>query len=112
MPGFVGAVASGRHGNTHAKARARAFAALPECSPCARCGRPMHKQDKDRHGKSALHYDHNDTNTGYLGFSHATCNRRAGASKGGRIVAARYGRWHRRRGAQPPIGLRWRSRNW
>jgi len=102
MPGFVGTIPSGRHGNTHAKARAQAFAALPEWSTCARCHHPMWKHEKakpDRRGivKSALHYDHNDTNTGYLGFSHGTvpcptcgqrCNVKAGQRKGGRIAAA------------------------
>ena len=50
----------------------------------------MWKWAKDRHGKSSLHYDHNDTNTGYLGFSHGNpCNLRAGASKGARVANAR-----------------------
>lgn len=31
---------------------------------------------------SALHYDHTDDGTAYLGFAHARCNLRAGAIKG------------------------------
>jgi hypothetical protein len=88
MPDFKGARRSENHGADHARARAKAFAALPEWSTCARCGRSLWKWEKDHRGHSAIHYDHNDTNTGYLGFSHAKCNLRAGAAKGGRMVAA------------------------
>jgi hypothetical protein len=44
-----------------------------------------------------LHYDH-DERGGYLGFSHAHCNRSAGASKGARITNAKrkQQRWQRR----------------
>ena len=102
MPGFHGARRDNRDYNTaHTKARAQAFARLPEYSPCCRCGKPMWKWAKDRHGKSALHYDHNNSRTGYLGFAHADCNRRAGAAQGGRVALAR--RW-RRSG--------WQSRQW
>jgi hypothetical protein len=89
MPNFVGTRRSGRHGTTHQPARAAAFALLPEYSPCARCHRMMWKWAKDKQGRSALHYDHNDTNTAYLGFSHRACNMHAGASKGGRVANAR-----------------------
>ena len=93
MPGFAGAVSVMDHGNQHQRERARAFAALPEWSPCARCHHPMWKWDTqvDRLGRkrSTLHYDH-DEDGGYLGFSHARCNLRAGASKGGAVAAAVY----------------------
>lgn len=42
-----------------------------------------------------LHYDH-DEHGGYAGFSHATCNKRAGAIKGNRTQ-----RGQRRTRAQP-----------
>ena len=58
----------------HRIPRAAAFAQLPQYSPCCRCHRTMYKWAKDKHGKSALHYDHNDRRTGYLGFSHSSCN--------------------------------------
>jgi hypothetical protein len=88
MPNFAGARKSERHDNAHRKARRLAFAQLPEWSPCCRCHEPMRKWAKDEHGKSALHYDHNDNNTGYLGFSHKECNQRAGARKGRRLQHA------------------------
>jgi hypothetical protein len=49
-----------------------------------------------------LHYDH-DEHGGYLGFSHARCNQLAGASKGGKVTAAR-------RATTTAPG--WRSRQW
>ena len=63
----------------HQLPRARAFAALPEWSQCVRCGGLMWKHMKDRHGRSALHYDHTADRTGYLGFSCQPCNTRAAA---------------------------------
>jgi hypothetical protein len=42
--------------------------------PCTRCGELMLPGQ-------LLHLDHNDTRTGYLGFSHADCNREAAARK-------------------------------
>jgi hypothetical protein len=65
--------------------RKQAFEALPEWSPCARCGKPMWKHSKDKLGRSALHYDHAEDGT-YLGFSHGSCNRAAGAAKGGHVA--------------------------
>jgi hypothetical protein len=92
------------YGRPHQRTRAAAFALLPEYSSCARCGLPMWKWERDRRGKSALHWDHTDARDGYLGFSHRLCNMRAGASKGGQVSAAGYG-WPRRRAAV------WRSPN-
>jgi hypothetical protein len=88
MPNFVGAVSSGRHKGAHQKARAAAFARLPEWSTCVRCGGLLWKWQRDSRGRSAVHFDHSDDNRGYLGFSHAVCNVRAGASKGGRLQHA------------------------
>jgi hypothetical protein len=47
-------------------------------TPCVRCGESMLPGQ-------ALEFDHNDARTGYLGFSHADCNRKAGAQKGRRL---------------------------
>jgi hypothetical protein len=82
MPSFIGAAKSPRHGNEHAKARRLTFAQLPEWTRCCRCGEWMWKCQRDTRGKSALHYDHDNDNSSYLGFSHAWCNVKAGARKG------------------------------
>lgn len=106
MPGFRGAnrgTSNQRgYGTAHTKARAAAFAKLPTYSPCCRCGKPMWKWALDPWGKSALHYDHNDSRTGYLGFSHSTCNQRAGAAAGGRAVTS----------GRPRRNRLWSSRRW
>lgn len=106
MPGFRGArrdtTTERGYGAEHTKARAEAFAKLPDYSPCCRCHKPMWKWAKDRHGKSALHYDHSDDRRTYLGFSCAGCNRHAGAVKGGRSAGAR------RKSVRPS----WHSRIW
>ena len=114
MPGFAGATQGstndrGYGWHAHMKPRQKAFAALPEWSYCARCGLTgrrhlINKHEKDRLGRSALHYDHTDARDGYLGFSHRACNVRAGAAKGGRVAGARRAA---RRHPRP-----WRSRNW
>lgn len=109
MPGFRGATEI-HYPSEHARTRARAFAALPEYSPCARCGHPMwkHQQHTTRTGRvvSALHWDHNHTRTGYLGFSHGSvpchicgqrCNVKAGAAQGARVANARRKQHHMRR---------------
>jgi len=116
MPNFHGATrgstnSRGYGHDAHQIPRAAAFAALPEHSPCCRCGKSMWKWTKegpDSRGRyrSALHYDHNDARTGYLGFSCAPCNRKAGAAKGGRIANARHSGRHGR------PRLSWRSRIW
>jgi hypothetical protein len=124
MPGFVGtATSSDRYDNTHAKLRAAAFAALPDWSLCAHCwhrrGRRhmIYKYAKckpDRNGvrRSALHYDHNDSNTGYIGFSDLDCNRNDGSAKGGRARARKHGPWRGQRTQQQPRPTVHPSRNW
>ncbi len=118
MPGFRGtATSSDRYDNTHAKLRAAAFAALPEWSLCAHCWHRQHrrhliwkhaKTKPDRNGvqRSALHYDHKDSNKGYIGFSDVDCNRNDGAAKGGRARARKYGPWRGQR-RQPPSLPSW-----
>ena len=68
-----GSTTKGGWGNQHQKLRKRL---LPQAygQPCTRCGRPMLPGQK-------LHLDHNDSRTGWLGFSHAACNLRAAAKK-------------------------------
>jgi hypothetical protein len=67
----------GGWGNQHQKLRK---ALLPQAygKPCARCGQPMQPWQE-------LHLDHNDSRTGYVGFSHAACNLRAAAKKARQI---------------------------
>jgi hypothetical protein len=98
MPDFTGATRGstnerGYGWRDHMVPRKRAFAALPEWSPCVRCGKPMWKYATmtDRLGRkrSTLHYDHAEDG-GYLGFSHMDCNLKAGASKGGQVTAATF----------------------
>lgn len=50
-------------------------------TPCSRCRKTMH------HGQ-LIELDHNDDGNGYRGYSHRSCNRRAGALKAlGRLPA-------------------------
>ena len=72
------------YGTEHQKLRAKL---LPTAygKPCVRCGKPMLQGQ-------ALHFDHTNDRTGYLGFSHASCNKRAGARKGARITNNRRAR--------------------
>ena len=70
-PGWT--VAAG-YGREHQAARVTALAAFAAGDPCARCGSPMNGEDD-------LDLDHTDDRTGYLGLSHASCNRRAAAIK-------------------------------
>lgn len=62
------------YGTEHQRAR-RQLLPYAYGQPCTRCGQPLQPGQP-------LHLDHNDTRTGYLGFAHASCNRRAGARKG------------------------------
>lgn len=66
------------YGPEHRKARAQAALAHRPTDPCARCRKPLGPMGP------RLHYDHNGQRNGYLGFSHAACNRRAGAKVGNR----------------------------
>jgi hypothetical protein len=68
-----GGTTKGGWGNQHQKLRK---ALLPSAygTPCVRCGQPMQPWQE-------LHLDHNDTRTGWLGFSHRACNLRAAAKK-------------------------------
>jgi hypothetical protein len=68
-----GGTTKGGWGNQHQKLRK---ALLPSAygTPCVRCGLPMLPGQK-------LHLDHNDDRTGWLGFSHQSCNLRAAARK-------------------------------
>lgn len=59
-----------RYGRRHHEMRLRLLPAAIG-TPCSRCGKPMLADE-------ALDLDHNDEGTGYLGFSHASCNRREG----------------------------------
>jgi hypothetical protein len=69
------------YGAEHQRLRAKL---LPSAygQPCTRCGKPMLPGQ-------ALHFDHTEDRTGYLGFAHAACNRKAGARKGARIANAK-----------------------
>lgn len=61
------------YGSKHAALR-KALLPTAYGTPCARCGMLMLPGQ-------ALHLDHNDTRTGYLGFSHKACNLKAAARK-------------------------------
>jgi hypothetical protein len=109
MPGFYnasrGSTNDRGYGAPHMRTRQQAFALLEDGAPCVTCGRPMAKYatetyDHGRRTRSAIHWDHNKQRTGYLGFSHAHCNKQKGAAEGGR-------RSHRRHHPKP-----WRSRDW
>lgn len=74
FPKVKGNTTARGYGSAHQKLRAKL---LPHAygKPCTRCGKPMLQGQ-------ALHFDHTDDRTGYLGFAHADCNRKAGARKG------------------------------
>lgn len=74
------------YGAAHQKARRAAAATHRESDPCARCGEQLGPMGPN------LHYDHTDDRTGYLGFSHAACNSREGARRGGRVARIGGGR--------------------
>jgi hypothetical protein len=68
-----GGTTKGGWGSKHQKLRKQL---LPQAygKPCVRCGQPMQPWQE-------LHLDHNDDRTGWLGFSHKSCNLRAAARK-------------------------------
>ena len=113
MPNFRGAYRryhGDRYGPTYQRDRRALFAALPDVFICCRCHKPADKHAKekpDRRGtiRSAIHLDH-DEHGGYLGWAHNTCNRDAGAAKGGRVRAAKHGPWRGQR-SQPPSLPSW-----
>lgn len=57
------------YGADHQRIRRRALEELIEGTPCPRCQEPMTRDQ-------ALDLDHTDDRSGYLGLSHAACNRR------------------------------------
>jgi hypothetical protein len=73
----------------HRKWRRRALAALDPGAPCPRCGEPMWPDSQP------LDLDHTDDRRGYLGLSHASCNRSAGAKMGNRRGRPFWQRRHR-----------------
>jgi hypothetical protein len=79
-----GGTTKGGWGNQHQKLRAAAARRHQPTDPCARCGHVLGPMGP------WLHWDHNDTRSGYLGFSHgrrpclicgARCNLKAAARK-------------------------------
>jgi hypothetical protein len=78
------AAESGTNTGPHKTLRKRLLAQLARSpgQPCARCGLPMWPSQR-------LDLDHTDDRSGYLGLSHATCNRRAGQAKTAAINRAR-----------------------
>jgi hypothetical protein len=76
------------------------FARLVESgnATCARCGEPIAPG-------APFDLDHDASRTGYLGVSHRTCNRRAGATNGAAVTNAR------RRASEPEYVPSW-SRVW
>lgn len=75
------------YGTAHTAAR-RAWAARHQPTDlCVRCRRPLGPMGPH------LHLDHNRTRTGYLGFAHAQCNRKAGSREGRARQGASRLRW-------------------
>jgi hypothetical protein len=74
---------SDRYGAAHRELRA-ATVDQAAGQPCARCGQPMVVGQ-------LVHLDHADDDPSrYLGYSHASCNASAGASRGNQLRAAAY----------------------
>ena len=68
-----------RYGGQHQTIRAAGIDAAFG-TPCTRCGKPLMLGQE-------VHLDHRDSGPGYRGFSHASCNMRAGAVKGNKMRA-------------------------
>lgn len=75
-----------RYGWAHQKARNAAKYRHRDTDPCARCHQPLGPMGR------WLHYDHAEDGITYLGFSHGTCNKSAGARKGNQRQRAKRGR--------------------
>ena len=69
------------YGYQHQQARKRALAEFTRGQPCARCGQPIFNA-------RGAELDHNEDRTGYIGLSHAYCNRKAGGEKSTRPQGA------------------------
>ena len=61
------------YGATHNRLRAELVASYHPLDPCPRCDEPLGPDP------SLLDLDHTADRRGYLGLSHASCNRAAGA---------------------------------
>lgn len=61
------------YGNEHKRMRAALLPTMPG-SPCTRCGVTLNEGDQ-------VDLDHTDDRSGYNGWAHSSCNRRAGANK-------------------------------
>jgi hypothetical protein len=72
-----------KYGYAHQKLRRETIAEAPG-SPCVRCGLIIEPGQP-------VDLDHDSTGTEYLGYSHASCNRREGAVRGN---AARYSAYY------------------
>jgi len=71
-----GATTALGYGYAHKVLSRRLRAAMPDGTPCARCGRPMYRWQK-------IHLDHvPGDKSRYLGLSHAKCNVSGGARYG------------------------------
>lgn len=68
------------YGYEHQRMRRALLPSMPGSS-CTRCGKTLREGDK-------VDLDHNDDRTGYLGFSHASCNRSAGGRKAHQMAQA------------------------
>lgn len=61
------------YGHPHQRLRKALLPGMPG-SKCTRCGEVLKASDQ-------VDLDHTDDRRGYLGWAHASCNRRAGAIK-------------------------------
>lgn len=95
MPWSKSKARSTRYGTAHIKARAEAAKLHHPDDPCVRCGHPLGPM------RPGLHYDHNHSGDGYLGFSHGDpcpwcgrpCNLTAAAIEGRRRQQTTTLRW-------------------
>jgi hypothetical protein len=73
-----------KYAGAHQALRRRLLAELQRCpgQPCHRCGCPMWPAQ-------ALHLDHTDDGTAWLGLAHSRCNEQAAQRKTSAILRAR-----------------------